>query len=40
VAGGVVTVIAWNGIKQAQLGRSSAEKVAQMLLRELASEAN
>jgi hypothetical protein len=32
VAGGVVTVIAWNGIKQAQLGRSSAEKVAQMLL--------
>jgi hypothetical protein len=40
VAGGVVTVIAWNGIKQAQLGRSPAEKVAQMLLRELASEAN
>jgi hypothetical protein len=40
VTGGVVTVVAWNGIKKAQVGRSSAEKVAQMLLRELASEAN
>jgi hypothetical protein len=40
VAGEVVTVITWNGIKKAQLGKSSAEKVAKILLRELASEAN
>jgi hypothetical protein len=36
----VVTVIAWNGVKKAQLGRFPAERVAHMLLRELASEAD
>jgi hypothetical protein len=41
VVGKEITVISWNGIKKAQLvGTFSAEKVAHMLLRELASEAD
>jgi hypothetical protein len=35
---GQVTVAAWNGTKTAQLGILPAERLAKMLLRELASE--
>src|SRR5262245_24936240 len=40
VVAGLVTVISWNGTKKAHLGRFAAEKVAKILLRELASEVN
>jgi hypothetical protein len=35
----LVTVVSWNGSKTDQMGTFSAEKLAKMLLRELASEA-
>jgi hypothetical protein len=35
-----ITVIAWNGSKTAQLALLPAERIAHMLLRELASEAD
>jgi hypothetical protein len=38
VSDNVVTVAAWSGIKTAQLGILPAERLAQMLLRELAAE--
>ena len=38
VSDGLVTVAAWNGTKTAQLGILPAERLAQMLLRELAAE--
>jgi hypothetical protein len=38
VSGGIVTVISWNGTKTARLGILPAERLARMLLRELASE--
>ena len=34
----LVTVAAWNGTKTAQLGILPAERLAQMLLRELAAQ--
>jgi hypothetical protein len=37
---GQVTVAAWNGTKMAQLGVLPAERLAKMLLRELALEGN
>jgi hypothetical protein len=39
VSGKTVTVVSWNGSKTDQLGTFPAEKLAKMLLRELASEA-
>ena len=38
VADDLVTVAAWNGTKTARLGILPAERLAQMLLRELAAE--
>ena len=38
VSDGLVTVAAWNGTKTAQLGILPAERLAQMLLRELAAQ--
>jgi hypothetical protein len=38
VSDDVVTVAAWSGTKTAQLGILPAERLAQMLLRELAAE--
>jgi hypothetical protein len=38
VSDGKVTVTSWNGTKTAPLGILPAERVARMLLRELASE--
>jgi hypothetical protein len=38
VSNNVVTVAAWSGIKTVQLGILPAERLAQMLLRELAAE--
>jgi hypothetical protein len=38
VADDLVTVAAWNGTKTARLGVLPAERLAQMLLRELAAE--
>jgi hypothetical protein len=38
VSDDLVTVAAWNGTKTAQLGILPAERLAQMLLRELAAE--
>jgi hypothetical protein len=38
VSNGKVTVTSWNGTKAAALGSLPAERVALMLLRELASE--
>ena len=37
VSNGVVTVAAWNGTNKAPLGILPAERLAKMLLRELAS---
>jgi hypothetical protein len=39
VSDDVVTVAAWNGTKTARLGILPAERLAQLLLRELADEA-
>jgi len=39
VSGKLVTVVSWNGSKADQLGTFPPEKLAKMLLRELASEA-
>ena len=38
VSDDLVTVAAWNGTKSARLGILPAERLAQMLLRELAAE--
>ena len=38
VSDNLVTVAAWNGTKTAQLGILPAERLAQMLLRELAAQ--
>ena len=38
VSANLVTVAAWNGTKTAQLGILPAERLAQMLLRELAAQ--
>ena len=38
VSDNVLTVAAWNGTKSAQLGILPAERLAQMLLRQLADE--
>ena len=40
VTNGQVTVAAWSGTKTAQLGILPAERLAKMLLRELAFEAD
>ena len=39
VSDNLVTVAAWNGTKTAQLGILPAERLAQILLRELAAQA-
>jgi hypothetical protein len=37
-ADNIITVVAWNGTKSAQLGILPAERLAKMILRELAAE--
>ena len=39
ISGKLLTVVSWNGSKVDQLGTFPPEKLAKMLLRELASEA-
>lgn len=39
ISGKLLTVVSWNGSKADQLGTFPPEKLAKMLLRELASEA-